>query len=150
LEVNLADIEAIAAGLDAQADEAVTIGKRTPKKRVARAKNPTNTVSTDTTAQTVEPEVVAPLDPEFEAMLTFGASQGIDLMKDKLELMEPGNTVRDGVGKCLARIIGRLKPMQPGPVSDVVQIVGYLGVWVIVGRDWSAKPPTVTVIPPNN
>jgi hypothetical protein len=147
LEVNLGDIEAIAAGLDAQADEAVTIGKRTPKKRTVRLKQPPATQEGD--AQQPAADAPAPLDPEFEAMIVHGASQGIDLMRDKLELMEPGDTLRQNVGKCLAKLVTRLKPMKEGPLSDVVTIAGYLGTWALCGRDWSAKKPQVIVVPPS-
>jgi hypothetical protein len=146
LEVNLGDIEAIAAGLDAQAEESTTIGKRTPKKRTVRLKTQAPAPQGEGEAQPVT-EAPAPLDPEFEAMIIHGASQGIDLMRDKLELMEPGDTLRQNVGKCLAKLVTRLKPMKEGPLSDVVTIAGYLGTWALCGRDWSKRKPEVTVIP---
>lgn len=148
LEVNLADIERIASTLDAQADDAVTIGKRTPKKRVAKLKNQPPPAQEESTTQEVV-QAPLPIDPEFEAMLTHGSSQLIDLMRDKMELMEPGDTMRENIGKCVAKLVTRLKPMQEGPLAEGVTIAGYLAVWVISGRNWGKKPEAFTVIPPN-
>lgn len=136
LEIDLAEIERIASELDAEADDPIPV-KKTRKKTVRLKSAPV--------AATEEPaaepgEVVAVIDPEFESMLIHGASQGIDLMRDKLELMEPGDTLRENVGRCLAKLVARLKPMKEGPMSDVVTIAGYLGVWALCGRDWSKKP----------
>jgi hypothetical protein len=150
LEVNIADIEVIAANLDAQAEEIA----KPKKRRVAKPKTePVPTSAPSGENPPIEPEVIPAVDPEFETMLVHGASQAIDLMRDKLELMEPGDTLRENVGKCLAKLVSRLKPMQAGPLSDVVTIAGYLGVWVLCGKDWSKKTepaPTFTQDSPNS
>lgn len=142
LEVNIADIEIIAADLDAQVDEAA----KPKRKRVAKSKSAATTIPPEPGATLIEPEVIPAVDPEFEAMLVHGASQAIDLMREKMELMEPGDTLRENVGKCVARFVQRIKPMESGPLADMVTIAGYLGVWVLCGKDWSKK----TEPSPNN
>lgn len=133
INVDLAAIDAIAADLDAMADEPAK-----PKRKRAAVKKPT----ADAPPSADAPKVEAPpvVDEDFKLMVVHGVGQGIDVMRDKLELMEPGDTVRTNVGKCVARLLERIKPMEAGPMSDAVQIVGYLGLWALFGKDWTKKP----------
>jgi hypothetical protein len=142
LEVDFDAIEAIAEDVDNRAAAKKIIRKG---KRIAKPK--AEPVASETTSEAT-PAPVEETDPEFIAMLTHGTSQAIDLMRDKMELMEPGDTLRENVGKCVARLLTRIKPMQAGPISDAVQIAGYLGVWIIAGKDWSKKAE-VTASPNN-
>lgn len=137
LEINLSEIENIASRLDADASlNEPASGRR--QKRVK--KNPGGKSAPKGSPD--NPEVIPgetkpppPLiDPEFESMLLNGTSQGITIMRDRFNLMEPGDTMRENVGKCLVRLVGRLRPMEPGPMSDVVTALGYMAVWVSFGR----------------
>jgi hypothetical protein len=130
LEIDLSEIDRIAAELDAVADAPAK-----PKRKRATAKKPITEPSADAPKANVEPVV----DEDFKAMIVHGVSQGIDVMRDGLELMEPGDTLRTNVGKCVAKLLERIKPMEAGPLADVVTIVGYLGVWALAGRDWTKK-----------
>lgn len=73
-------------------------------------------------------------DPDFDLMVMFAASKGIDLMKDTFHLIEPGTLTRQRVAKSLARLVERYAPVDPGPLADIACIVGYLGVWAATGR----------------
>lgn len=137
INLDLAAIDAIAADLDAMADEPVKPKrKRAFKKVVASTANEPSTDAPKT-------ETLPPMDEDFKAMIVSGVGQGIDFIRDGMELMEPGEGVRENVGKCVAKLLERIKPMQAGPITDVIMIVGYLGVWVLVGKDWSKKKEEV-------
>lgn len=83
-------------------------------------------------------------DPEFEVLLMFGTSKGIDVMKDTFNLVEPGQMTRKKIASACARLIARIQPMQPGPLADVVVIAGYLGLWVATGRKEDERSSTGT------
>lgn len=146
LEINLSDVEKIAAELDAQAkaNAGTKLGGRTPRKKKAPKTGTAENPEVIPAGEEAEPAPV--VDPEFEAMLTHGVSQGIDLMRDSMNLMEPGDTLRENVGKCVARLVSRLKPMESGPLADVVTATGYLAVWVLCGR----QPKPAEEPSPNN
>lgn len=140
VSIDLAAIDAIAADLDGMADEPIK-----PKRKKATKK----VIPDASTADTPKADAPPVMDEDFKAMIVHGVGQGIDVMRDSLELMEPGDTLRVNVGKCVAKLLERIKPMEAGPLADLVTIAGYLGVWVLAGRDWSKKPEDAVVVARN-
>lgn len=123
------------------ADEADKIGETIEPEKKARKKKVASLVKTPTEepVKAVEPEVIK-ADPEFQAMIQHGTDKGLDWIRDSMNLVEPGPTVRSKTGEGLVRLIERIKPMEPGPLADVVMIVGYLGVWVLMGQKEKEAP----------
>jgi hypothetical protein len=72
-----------------------------------------------------------PPDPEFIAMCNWGVGAGVDAVKEQFDWTEPGIHWRVKVAECFARIIDRLRPMQPGPLTDLFTAGGYVGLWVV-------------------
>jgi hypothetical protein len=145
LEINLSEIERIATELDREAAADTTVGgrrkKRAGKKGATPQAAPAGTADNPEVIPAAETTTEPPKwDPEFEAMIVHGTSQGIDWMKDAMDLIEPGDTLRENVGKCVSKLVQRLKPMQAGPIADCVTIAGYLSVWVLCGRKAKPKP----------
>lgn len=138
IKIDLDAIDRLAAELDAEAETPIPTKRKraTAKKRV-----------TEPTPAADAPTVETPpaMDEDFKAMIVHGVGQGIDVMRDSMELMEPGDTLRNNVGKCVAKLLERIKPMQAGPVTDITMIVGYLGVWALAGRTWTKKPEDVAI-----
>jgi len=118
--MNLDEITRLArdADLAAQAEPA------SPRKK--RAKK-------DSQGDPETPAPVAPIayDPEFETMIVFAVGGGVDALKEKLDWTEPGMHWREKVGQCFSRLVQRIQPMTPGPMADVVTLLGYIAVWSV-------------------
>lgn len=91
----------------------------------------------------VDPEVIPPTvepDPEFEFMVKHGAGEGINFLKKKMNLMDPGITTKTKVGEAITRMIGRIQPVESSWFTDLLTIAGYLLFWFLVGRQDPPEP----------
>lgn len=76
-------------------------------------------------------EVQLVYDPGFESMLVDVTGEFVDLAKRKYNWSEPGAHWREKTGAALSRLLQRIQPMKPGPLSDLITLGGYLALWAV-------------------
>jgi hypothetical protein len=84
----------------------------------------------DTPEAIEQPEALA-YDPGFEVMLVDVTGEFVDLAKRKYNWSEPGDHWREKTGAALSRLLQRIQPMKPGPISDLITLGGYIALWAV-------------------
>jgi hypothetical protein len=122
--IDVNEILRLAREVDANAQEEPE--EKENKKRGARKKK-----GTEPRAVLPDEPVLIITDPEFEAMIQWGVSTGVDVCIEKLDWSEPGKHWREKVSVMLSRLIQRVQPMANSWVTDLITLGGYTALWVV-------------------
>lgn len=87
-----------------------------------------------------DPTSFDPADPFFVEGMEFLSNEGMKKLEKRMELEDPGDAYRRKISEAFGRLMGRLKPVQPGPMSDGIIIASSLLFWVAFGRKEKPKP----------